>query len=324
MLDLPLVRWLKLAGGARFEASAIDMQAFDLFDPSVEVPNGSASLRGYDVLPSASLIVSPRDDMNVRLVGAQTLARPEFRELAPFQFTDFVGGVALEGDPTLETSKIWNADLRWEWFPSASEVIAVSLFYKYFDRPIERYRKAIYLVSFRNVERAQNVGVELELRKNLEFIGEAFDGFSLGANFAYVYSRVNLGRACNELIDEGCETTDVSTSRVRPLQGQSPYVVNAYLDYVNEDSGTSARLLYNAFGRRIEDVGGLNLPDTYEESIHDFDLVLNQELHEGLGLSFEIDNILNYPRTFTQGARQNVTYLAWPGTTIMLGLTYKI
>jgi hypothetical protein len=168
------------------------------------------------------------------------------------------------------------------------------------------------------------VGVELEVRKNLEFIGDAFDGFSLGANFAYVYSRVDLGEACNQLIDEGCTVTDNSTSRERALQGQSPYVVNAYLDYVSEDSGTAVRLLYNAFGRRIEDVGINRLPDTYEESIHDFDLVLSQELYRGLGLTFEIDNILNYPRTFTQGSRRNVAYLAWPGSTFMLGLTYKI
>jgi hypothetical protein len=324
MIDLPLVRWLKLAGGARFEASFIDMNAFDLFNPGAEVPDASASLRGYDVLPSASLIFSPTEKMNVRLVGTQTLARPEFRELAPFQFTDFVGGIAVQGEPTLQTTKIWNADLRWEWFPSASEVIAASVFYKRFDRPIERYRQAITLVSFKNAELAQNVGVELEVRKNLEFIGDAFDGFSLGANFAYVYSRVDLGEACNQLIDEGCTVTDNSTSRERALQGQSPYVVNAYLDYTNEDSGTAARLLYNAFGRRIEDVGINGLPDTYEEAIHDFDLVFSQEIHRGLGLTFEIDNILNYPRTFTQGSRRNVAYLAWPGSTFMLGLTYKI
>jgi hypothetical protein len=324
MVDLPLVRWLRLSGGARFEASFIDMQAFDLFDRGAEVPNGSASLKDHDVLPSVSLIFSPRDSMNIRLVGTRTLARPEFRELAPFQFTDFVGGLAIEGDPTLESGKIWNADLRWEWFPSASEVVAASLFYKYFERPIERFRKAQYLVSFRNAPRAQNVGLELELRKNLEFIGEAFDGISLGANFAYVFSRVDLGEGCDELIDPGCSVTDKSTSRVRPLQGQSPYVVNAYLDYANDESGTSMRLLYNAFGRRIEDVGGFMLPDTYEESIHDFDLVLGQEIYDGLALSLEIDNILNYPRTFTQGARRNVSYLAWPGTTFMLGLSYKI
>lgn len=331
-LELPLVRWLKLAGGARFEASFIDVSPFDLFarnrgEGGADLTQ-AASLDDYDVLPSAALIFSPTAKMNVRLVGAQTLARPEFRELAPFEFTDFVGGSTVIGNPALVSSKIWNADLRWEWFPSASEVVAASVFYKYFDDPIERTAgpRVPRLVSFRNAQRAQNVGAELELRKNLEFLGEPLEGFSLGTNFAYVYSRVELGARCNPDLDPTCDASvpDVSTSRERPLQGQSPFVVNAYLDYVDADSGTEARLLYNAFGRRIEEVGGLGLPDTYEESIHDFDFVLSQEVYDNLTLSFGIDNILNYPRRFTQGRERAVTYLAWPGTTFTLGLSYKI
>jgi hypothetical protein len=332
LVDLPIVRWFKVAGGARFEASTIDVRPFDVYlrnrGESGVVEDQTASLTDYDVLPSLSLIFSPRDDMNVRLVGAKTLARPEFRELAPFEFQDFVGGATIQGNPALVSSSIWNADLRWEWFPSAAEVVAVSVFYKYFDQPIERIGGASIprRVSFRNAKLAHNVGAELELRKNLEFLGEGLDGWSLGANFAYVYSRVQLGASCNPDTDPTCETSvpDVSTNRERPLQGQSPYVVNAYLDYTNEGSGTTARLLYNAFGRRIEDVGALGMPDVYEEAIHNFDLVLGQGLAKNLTLSFGIENILNYPRRFTQGKEKAVTYLAWPGTTFSLGLSYKL
>jgi len=328
MVDLPLVRWLKLAGGARFEASHIDVEAFDLFDRSAEVANGDAALRDYDVLPSVSFIFAPTQKMNVRLTGTQTLARPEFRELAPFEFTDFVGGATVIGFPGLQSSKIWNADMRWEWFPSVAEVVAVSVFYKYFDKPIERVAgsRIPRLVSFRNAERAQNIGAELEVRKNLAFLGEAVEDFSLGTNFAYVFSRVELGDCDPFGEGGGCDgaVSDVSTSRVRPLQGQSPFVVNAYLDYTNDRSGTTARFLYNAFGRRIAEVGANRLPDIYEESIHNFDFVLGQQLAEGLTLSLSVENLVNYPRRFTQGPDRAVTYLAWPGTTFGLGLTYRI
>lgn len=331
-VDLPMVRWFKVAGGARFEASFIDVSPFDFFArnrgesgiDSTQV----ASLTGYDVLPSLSLIFSPTDKMNVRMVGTQTLARPEFRELAPFEFTDFVGGATVIGNPALVSTKIWNADLRWEWFPSASEVVAASVFYKYFDEPIERTAgpRIPRLVSFRNADLAHNVGAELELRKNLEFIGEAFDNFSLGTNFAYVYSRVQLGAACSPDLDPTCDTSvpDVSTSRERPLQGQSPFVVNAYIDYDNERSGTNVRLLYNAFGRRIYEVGGLGLPDIYEEAVHDVDFTFGQTLYKGLSMSLVVQNMLNFPRTFTQGEDRAVTNQWWRGTTFSLGLAYKI
>jgi Carboxypeptidase regulatory-like domain/TonB-dependent Receptor Plug Domain len=332
MVDLPMVRWFKVAGGARFEASFIDVRPFDYFDREAEnmtVAGLGAALDDYDVLPSVSLIFSPTEKMNVRMVGTQTLARPEFRELAPFEFEDFVGGTTTRGNPGLTSTNIWNADLRWEWFPSAAEVVAVSVFYKYFDEPIEKIAIATAnrrTASFRNAVLAHNVGAELEARKNLEFIGEAFESFSLGANFALVYSQVELGAACSPTTDPTCNAvaSDQSTTRRRALQGQSPYVVNAYLDYTDEDSGTTARLLYNAFGRRIEEVGVLGLPDVYEEAIHNFDFVLGQELVENLTLSFAIENVLNYPRRWTQGPDRSVTYLAWPGTLFSLGLSYKI
>lgn len=332
LVDLPVVRWFKVAGGARFEASRIDVTPFDFFarnrgESGVD-PLLRTKLDNNNVLPSLSLIFSPTEKMNVRLVGAQTLARPEFRELAPFSFFDFAGGNTIIGNPKLRSTNIWNADLRWEWFPSAAEVVAVSVFYKYFDNPIERIAGSSVprIVTFSNAKFAQNVGAELEARKNLEFLGEAFDNWSLGANFAYIYSRVRLRESCRPDIDPFCENalTDASTSRRRPLQGQSPYVVNAYIDYTDDGSGTTARLLYNAFGRRIEDVGAQRMPDIYEEAIHNFDLVVGQQVGRGFTLSLSVENILNYPRRFTQGNDRSVTYLAWPGTTISLGLSYRI
>lgn len=336
LIDLPVVRWFKVAGGARFEASRIDVTPFDYFARNRDPSGGESGvdpllrtkLDDNDVLPSLSLIFSPTEKMNVRLVGAQTLARPEFRELAPFSFFDFAGGNTIIGNPKLRSTNIWNADLRWEWFPSAAEVVAVSVFYKYFDSPIERIAGSSVprIVTFSNAKNAQNVGVELEARKNLEFLGDALEGWSIGANFAYVYSRVRLRDSCQPDVDPFCENslTDASTNRRRPLQGQSPYVVNAYVDYTDEDSGTTARLLYNAFGRRIEDVGAQRMPDIYEEAIHNFDFVLGQSLGHGLTLSLSIENILNYPRRFTQGQDRSVTYLAWPGSTFSLGLSYRI
>ena len=333
MIDLPIVRQFKVAGGARFEASRIAVTPFDFFarnrgESGID-PMQRTKLDNNNVLPSVSLIYSPTEKMNVRLVGAQTVARPEFRELAPFSFFDFVGGNTIIGNPKLRSTNIWNADLRWEWFPSASEVVAVSVFYKRFENPIERIAGSSVprIVTFSNALYAQNVGVELEGRKNLEFLGESFDNWSVGGNIAYIYSRVHLRDSCNPDVDPLCDNAlvDASTSRERPLQGQSPYVVNAYIDYTDDDSGTSGRLLYNAFGRRISDVGAQGMPDIYEEAIHNFDLVFGQRLGKrGPTISFTIENILNYPRRFTQGKDRSVTYLAWPGSTFSLGLSYKI
>ncbi|MEZ4448619.1 MAG: carboxypeptidase regulatory-like domain-containing protein [Nannocystaceae bacterium] len=325
MLDLPLVRWFRLVGGARFESSDIKVRPFNPFGQAIDDAD-KADVIDRNVLPSVALIFPVGNDkvgdMNVRLVGTKTLARPEFRELAPFLFTDFVGGFDVYGNPNLRTTKIWNADLRWEWFPSANEVIAVSAFYKYFDGPIERVigARATPVQSYRNALAANNLGAELELRKNFSFIHRALRDISLGANFAYIYSRVVFP----EITDDTTDPFAVRTATNRPMEGQSPFVVNTYLAYDNEKSGTNARLLYNTFGRRIAFVGGQGLPNIYELPVHSVDFSLIQRLHKGLGMSFQGMNLLNFQRRFAQGDENAITRSARQGVTFVVGLRYDL
>lgn len=319
MLDLPIVRWFKVVGGARFEANDINVSPYDRFGrPIQDYQSKVADLKDRVVLPSAGLIFSPTGNMNVRLVGAETVARPEFRELAPFLFTDFVGGYDVQGNTALRSTRIWNADLRWEWFPSANEVVAVSVFYKHFIAPIERVvgNRATPFQTFRNADAADNIGAEAELRKNLEFVSKRLRDVSLGANFAYVYSRVRLPPYDPD------NPLDASTSRVRPMEGQSPWIVNAFLGYDNERSGTNIRLLYNAFGKRIAFVGIMPLPDIYELPVHTMDLTLLQRVHKGLSLNVSIFNMLNWKQRFAQGDAGHFTYATRRGTSFVIGLNY--
>ena len=317
MLDLPLVRWARLVGGARFEASDIRVAPFDAFGQPVD-PGAASRIRTNDVLHSASLIFAARKDMNVRLVGAETVARPEFRELAPFVFTDFAGGFTTQGYSRLKATKIWNADLRWEWFPSANEVLAVSVFYKHFDAPIERMiATSPRLQTYRNARFADNVGAELEARKNLEFMHKSMRDLSLGFNFAYIFSRVQIAEP-----KEGDLLAPTSTQRY--LEGQSPYVLNAFLGYDNEHSGTNARLLFNTFGRRIAFVGGNHLPDVYELPVHTMDVTLSQRVHKNLSLSFNVLNMLDWRRRLVQGEGDEIFYSARRGVFIIFGLSYAL
>ena len=316
MLDLPLVRWLRVVGGARFEANNIQVKPFDYFGSPVDAKN-SAQIKTLNVLPSVSMIFAARKDMNVRVVGAETVARPEFRELAPFLFTDFAGGFPVQGYPKLTATKIWNADLRWEWFPSANEVLAVSVFYKRFDAPVERMVFASpKQITYRNARFANNVGVEVEGRKNLEFISKSIRDLSLGFNFAYIFSRVQIEKVPSEGLNP--------TSTERYLEGQSPYVVNAFLGYDNERSGTNVRLLFNTFGKRIVFVGGNGLPDVYELPIHTMDVTLAQRVHKNLALSFNVFNMLNWRQRFVQGPDEALFYNTRRGVFFLLGLSYTM
>ena len=320
MMELPFVRWFKVAGGVRFEANQIVVEPFDFFTGAVE-EDDRAELQDYELLPSAALIFPVRNDMNVRLAGYKTVARPEMRELATFRFTDFVGGFDVVGEPNLISSKIWNADLRWEWFPSANEVIAISGFYKEFIDPIEAYvvSTSAPTQSYQNAKGARNAGGELELRKNLEFIAKPLKDLSVGFNFAYIYSRVQT--RTNEELDALGQPRAGASNFDRALQGQSPFVVNAYLSYDNEGSGTSLRALYNTFGRRIEYFGANGLDDIYLQPVHTLDFVADQRLYKGLHFDFKVLNILNWAKEHRQF--DETVFFERKGVTFVLGLTYK-
>lgn len=330
LLDLPFARWFRIAGGARFEYNHQRVQPYNLFTGETDAER-TTNIRNNNVLPSISFIFPATQKMNVRLSGAETVARPEFRELAPFLFSDFVGGIQVEGQPGLKTANIWNADVRWEWFPSAEEVVAVSAFFKYFENPIERTvtQGSSGLVStFRNAKLAYNVGAEFEMRKNLEFIAKALKDLSVGLNFAYVYSRVRLGDTC-DVSDPDCteeELLDHATSRVRPLQGQSPFVANAYIDYDNKKIGTGVRLLYNAVLQNVAFVGAGHLPDIYMQPIHQLDFVGSQRVYKGLRVTLMVQNMMNWATRWRHGTSKDgeLVYQMRPGATIWVGLAYDL
>lgn len=375
MMSLPFVRWFELIGGTRYEFSEIDVGTFDAFDADADVDE-PANLVDSDFFPSVALVFKPTEKMNVRLVGSQTIARPEMRELAPFAFIDFAGGTQVQGNPNLVSTKVWNADLRYEFFPTGEEVVAVSGFFKYFDAPIERGLSAggsNFSATFVNTDKAYNVGGEFEVKKNLGFLGRRskkngggtkkntrwLEDLSVGANFAYIWSRVEIQPAVNretgEVLgpedppsacaegDERCQLQKqygAASSSARPLQGQSPWIANGFVDYDNESTGTNVRMIYNAFGRRIRSIGGLGQSDEYQLPVHTLDLAFSQRLFRvadntdeflastsnELRLTAKVGNILNWRVEWGQFDGQGEFYTTEffrQGVDISLGLSYS-
>lgn len=257
-------------------------------------------------VPSLNASWALRPDMNLRAGYGWTLARPQFRELAPFAFFDFTRRRSISGNPNLDITRIHAADLRWEWFPKGTDgVLAASVFYKHFDDPIERVILAASQgdVGFQNAPSAWLAGGELEIRSNLGVIWDGLRDFRFMANAAIIGSRVGFK----------ADQATLQTSRNRPLQGQSPWVVNVGLGWSRQTSGTEINLMYNAFGRRITEVGFDRLPDVFEEPVHRLDLTVSQKLGRGFRMRLALSNLAYQPVTARQG---DVTvYRYQPGIT---------
>jgi hypothetical protein len=282
---------LIISGGVRGEYNIQQMNSFRNLS-RVEVNNPI-----FSILPFANFTLKTSEKGQLRLGYGRTVNRPEFRELAPFNFYDYKLDANRVGEPGLRNAVIDNLDLRYEFYPRLSESISVGLFYKYFNDPIENrgiITTELPTFTYINADFATNYGVEVELRKSLDqvFNSAFLKKLQLNLNAAYIISQVDLGSVAS------------AQQRVRPLQGQSPYIVNAILSYNDLANKLLVSTAYNIFGPRIYIVGDVNNPDIYELPRHSLDLTLTKT-YNNFSLKMGVQDLLNFKYRFTQDTDRN-------------------
>lgn len=262
----------------------------DMFVESRDTALAVGQIDTFDILPSLNLTYKLRENMNLRAAVTQTLARPNMRELAPFVSFDFGGDFRIQGNPNLSRTLIQNYDLRWEMFPNPGEIVAASVFFKNFNNPIVTQfvpESANPLIQYVNVDRATVYGFELEFRKSLDFIG--LERFRILTNFAYMQSAVDIAEGELSIIEE----FNPEKGTTRPFQGQSPYLINASLNYTNPDQGIEAILAFNVFGRRLAVISEGADPDIYEDPRPQLDFSVSKKFPSNLGVKLFARNLLN-------------------------------
>jgi outer membrane receptor protein involved in Fe transport len=259
--------------------------------------------RVRDWLPGLNATYKVNTTTNLRLSASQTVVRPEFRELAPFEFYDFELNAAVKGNPALERTKVTNLDLRYELYPRAGETFNIGAFYKFFKKPIEQLffqgGGGASFFPFENPESAYSFGGEVEFRKRLDFIS-GMQNFTFQTNLAYIYSRIK---------DDSLKAFGFSIDR--PMQGQSPYVINASLMYDLEKAGLTTTVLFNQIGRRIAFVGNVQqqVPDVWENSRPLLDLQIGKKILKSKGeLRMNVSDLLNRRLVFYQNANDKASF----------------
>ncbi len=266
----------------------------------------SPSSRYYthgDLFPSINTTYKINDRNQLRLSYGRSVNRPEFREVSSSVYYDFDLASSVQGNTELRNCYIDNLDLRYEFYPSRGEQISVAAFYKHFDSPIEwTYTVAggtELVYSYKNAQSANTYGLEVDVRKDLSFIG--LNHFSWSFNGALIKSRVSF--------EEGAREHN------RPMQGQSPYLINTGIFYKHPTWGLDVSLLYNRIGKRIIGVGrsegttgsdeNARVPDSYEMPRDAFDLTASKKWGRW-EVKCAVRDILNQAVSYKQFA--DVTY----------------
>ena len=309
MVELGLTDRVRFIGGARYESDDLTLDARSTSGTPVHVANAWT-----DVLPAAAINVRLTDSQTLRLSVSGTLARPEYRELSPVASRDVLNADDVQGNPDLDRTRILNVDARWEWYPGDGEVLSIGVFAKEFDQPIERvYRagsSANRTILFVNADGATNYGVELEVRKGLGFLTPALDPITAFSNVTLMRSEIRLG-----------DQQFAATNADRRMVGQAPYVVNAGLTYTSSSGGTSATVLLNRTGERIDAAGDQPLPDIVLQPRNLLDLSFRFPVFGAVGGRLDARNILDAPYEAVQGTVVRESYRQ--GRVLQAGLQWR-
>jgi hypothetical protein len=282
-VTMPLSEKIRFIPGVRVEFNHQKLET---------APNVSGSPDEVDnpittILPFANISYNLNPTSLIRLAYSKTINRPEFREIAPFSFYDFNFEVDVIGNTGLKVADIHNADIRWEYYPTPNELLSVGAFYKYFINPIEtiiRTGANNPVLQYSNGTAAQSAGVEVEIRKSLSYrSGSKFlNNISTVFNIAYILSEIDLG-------------SDVTLTQEaeRPMQGQSPFVVNSGLYYHDMEKGLQISAQYNVYGRRIFSVGDKEFPTIWEMPRHLVDLTISKRVLRTGEIRFGVSDLLN-------------------------------
>lgn len=319
-VNLPFGKW-NIYAGVRFEHSRMEL----ISNTQKNEKSPTSVYYTYDdFFPSLNAAYRLNEQHQFRLSYGRTVNRPEFREVSSSVYYDFDLASNVQGNYDLKAAYIDNIDLGYEYYPSNGELISVSLFYKRFKNPIEwTYTVAggtDLIYSYINAKGADNYGVEVDIRKNLDFIG--MKNFSLSLNGALIKSNVNF--------EPGSKEED------RPMQGQSPYLVNAGLFYQQPKNGWNAAILYNRIGKRIIGVGRslgsagneVRVPDSYEMPRNAIDLSASKKFGK-LEVKAAIRDVLAEKVSFKQfentgnGEVQQITRQFKPGRSFNVNISYN-
>ena len=318
---------LRFTLGARQEKLDQEVTTFNIVNPEQVV--SQSLIATDDILPSASMTWWIDQESQLRALYSETVSRPDFRELSDAPFTDPQLDAESIGNPDLVPAALKNYDLRYEYYFSPTEVASVAAFYKDLTTPIERTIQPSTgtLVTYYNASAAEIYGLEFDFYKSLSFVEDwkyskraikdnflgklPWDDVYFGFNYAWIDSSIELSP---ELAFQ--------TNEERPLQGQSPYVVNFQLGYQHPEGKQEWTLLYNRFGRRISQVGVNEAPDIYEEPVGLLDFVYARKFRDDeWTFKLRLRNLLDPEVRFTQGSEATREYKRGRG--VILTLEWK-
>ncbi len=311
----------------KFESIYTGEDNRDINDPQKLIFDKETIIHKFDFFPTANLIFEMTEDINLRGSFARTTARPSFKEASIAKIFDPLSNNTFIGNINLQPTYMNNVEFRIEGCGESSEMIALSSFYKKFKDPIELtyFESSTDNFQPQNLGDADVIGLEFELRKNLGFLSAALNNFSFNVNTSIIESKQVYSDQERNLRELGLRDNQ-TLENDRELQGQSPFLINAGLNYEGDENGFQMGLFFNTQGKTLQVVGNGFVPDVYTMPYHNLNFNLTKTFGKNQSVNFKIANLLNddvISEYESFGATNQTFSKRSPGQAFSLGYSIK-
>jgi TonB-dependent receptor len=282
-----------LDAGVRYEWARQTVDPVQVFTVPGASTAGTALTKGY-WLPAATLTWEVRPQMQVRISGSKTIARPQFRELINQPYYDPESNREYRGNPLLVDSQLYNGEARFEWYFAPQQRFSVAGFYKRIDKPIEAFLNSNFTTSYANAPRAELYGIEAEVQKNFSLGDSGFFAprklVAIG-NYTFTQSKLKV-RPGDQTQVFGAFSTSASDyfTDGASLTGQSDHIANVEIGLENQDKLSQQTFLVTYASNRVVSrgvIGSPPQPDVFERPGLRLDFVAREGI-KALGTEVEL------------------------------------
>ncbi|TAM05316.1 MAG: TonB-dependent receptor [Paraburkholderia sp.] len=280
----------------------------------------------YDyLLPAASLVLSPLDNVKLKLAYSETIGRPNFDAYAPNSSIseNSDGSITVkQGNPNIKPRKSNNFDFSTEWYLPHNGLASVALFRKKISNEIYTlsgtgqfsYGGALrpaFITQPLNSSASQINGIEMSLvQGTLGWLSPYLSGFGFSVNETFMAGRLNAAQS------------NGSTRTIKGLINQPDNITNVSLFYKYRKFGVT--LAYNRLGESLRQIdSAYAYQDVYWKARDQWDLQASYDAGRGWRTHFAVANLTGSPIVSVTGKDRNLLKDSFSaGRVFWLGLTY--
>ncbi len=322
MIEQKLGAAFSFTAGIRVEKTSIDYTGYSIDVETAETLADVSSItnsKSYtNWLPNLQAKYKFTKNTIARFAWTNTIARPNYYDLVPYQNINSADEEASFGNSNLEATESMNFDLMFEHYFANVGIFSAGAFYKDIDNFIYNYTFDGDLVIGNNPASTYEItqpfnggnahiyGFEFALQRRLNFLPGFLRNLTVYTNYTYTDSAV-----------DGIKNREDGMA----LAGAVKNMFNASLAYENDR--ISVRTSLNFADDYISEYDSNPFEDTYYDSQLFIDINASYAIQKNLRVFAEVKNLTNQELRFYQGSKDQTKQAEFYNYNWNVGLKYN-